>query len=216
MFQRYWLCAVLAIAVALASGSTALADKILYDIGSASSVSAYDPPISNDGLEIHTQLKSGLDDISFLLGDGEHYTFAFFDIWTPETTVNPDDLNNQLITAVLDFDVPDIDATIGGETFGISIFGILQGGALQWSGPTVVTVSDRTFQVELSDETFNFGLFGLTEGEACGATVKAKVTQLYSHSTPPIVPTPTAALGGLALLSGLVLGRRRPGQSTLD
>src|SRR5690606_4463159 len=142
----------------------------------------------------------------FWLDDWEHETFAFFDIWTDETHVNSDDQTSREISATLIFSVPDAAATVEGRTVGASLLGSLQAGQVSWDGPAVIEVADRRFSVTLSDETFNLGLFGLNEGYKYGASVKATVKQLASWD-PAIssVPTPSAALGGLALIGGIVV-----------
>jgi hypothetical protein len=68
---------------------------------------------------------------------------------------------------------------------------------LQWNAPvSTFTLGDRVFCVSLNDAIFNLGLFGLSEGECYGATVKAKVKQI--SSTSPVPDT-----GGTLLLLGL-------------
>ncbi len=196
-------------AVLLATAVPAFADSLYYEIGSGSSVTAYNPPPPDNGLVIETYVEN-IAGHGFWLDDWEHEMFAFFDIWTNETHVNPDDKTARDISATLIFSVPDASATVEGKTVGASLLGFLQAGHVSWDGPAVIEVADRHFSVTLTDEVFNLGLFGLNEGYKYGATVKAKVKQLASWD-PAIssVPTPSAALGGLVLIGGIVVSRRR-------
>ena len=204
------LLSSLALSVILVS--TAAAVPKYYEIGNGSTVSPFqgpEPP-GGSGLVIQYAISPTLAGTNFILDDGQMTTFSFFDIWTDETTVNSDDTVARTITATLDFFVPNVDPTITGTTVGQRVFfGILQNGQLTWDGPVIVNVpGDRSFKVTLSDETFNFGLFGLFPGEHKGATVEAKIEQLTS-----VLPVPENANTAICLagaLAGLVaLGRFR-------
>jgi hypothetical protein len=130
------------------------------------------------GLVIHTQNDVGLAGTSFTLNDGASYSHAFFDIWTDEGSINSDDLVPMAISATLNFSDPLSGVTIDGVTVGGSIlFGLAQWGQVHWNGPVTITLDDRVFTFALSDEIFNFGLFGLSGGEGFGATVSATITQ---------------------------------------
>ena len=45
----------------------------------------------------------------------------------------------------------------------LAVFG--SAGQVNWDGPIILTLTDRTFKVLLSDEEFNKGLLGLKEGK---------------------------------------------------
>ena len=189
---------------------TAHAIPLVYEIGSESTINAN----TGSGLQLHWEFDANLSSQAATLNDGDSFTFKFFDIWTDETSVDADDKDPKSITATLNFDVPSFDAAVIGSTVGVSFLGIIQLGAIIWEDPApTFTVGNRTFAVDLSNEIFNLGIFGLNEGEACGATVSATVKQLSSSSTSfPSNPVPdsgaTAVLLGFGLL-GIALYQRR-------
>jgi len=176
-----------------------------YTIGNGSSVTAN----LGSGLIINTSILVA-PGTSFSLNDGASQTFSFFSIWTNETSVNPDDESFQAISATLNFSNPITGATVNGITFGGSLI-IFQGGRVEWQTPSpVFTLSDRTFSVSLSDETFNVGIFGLSGGQGCGAWVQATITQISSTVTrPAAVPEngSTVVLLGVAACGLMLLGR---------
>jgi hypothetical protein len=170
---------------------------------------------SEPGLVIDTTVKSTLPGTSFTLDNGQSFTFSFFDIWTNEPTINPDDTVSHAISATLNFVDPFTGATINGITVGGSWFkGLSQWGQVTWDGPVDVNVpGDRAFQITLSDATFNYGFGGLNEGMMCGATVDATITQISSEN-PDIgrsVPDSgsTAMLFGVGLCGVLLMARKR-------
>lgn len=175
-----------------------------YDIGGASSVTAN---TADPGLVIGTSLNAGLSAVAFTLDDGQSSSFAFFNIWTDESSVNSgEDTTAKPISAYLDFAVPmpNSGTTVDGETYGVrtGFLGNIQYGQLVWDGPVIVTASDREFVITLSDETFNYGELW---GTGCkGATVQATVTQRSSS-----VPETSATLSLLGLGMLAVAGFRR-------
>ena len=70
------------------------------------------------GLVVSTQVSSTLTNKSFLLNDGQSTSVDFFDIWTTETAINPDDTQKSNITATLNFSNPFSSGSFGGVTFG--------------------------------------------------------------------------------------------------
>jgi hypothetical protein len=166
---------------------------------------------SGDGLIINTSLALPQVPFSFSLDDGQSETFAFFNIWTPETTVNADDRIARDISATLTFSDPLTNATVDGLTFGGSIlFGLLQWGQVVWEtpAPQFTAPDGRIFKVTLSDEVFNLGLFGLNEGWCYGATVKATIKQIGSSYSVPDNGA-TAMLLGLSLLATVIAHRKK-------
>lgn len=174
-----------------------------YDVSETDSDVSGDA-FSDPGLVIKTAFVADLDNEIFDLENGEAHTFDFFKIWTDEGSIQTDDLDAQDVTAVLGFDLPPgTQVQVEGESTGlIAFFGLFQGGGVAWDGPVTVTTADRIFTVELSDEEFNWGLFGLNDGYRHGAIVEATVTQVAA------VPLPSAALLGFALFGGLAVVRR--------
>jgi hypothetical protein len=97
-------------------------------------------------------------------------------------------------------------------------------GRVFWGGPTILPFGenlDGQLQVQLSNEIFNIGLFGLREGERFGATVDATFTLLQEASTGSpadtepgspdvhVNPEPTTVVVWLGLIGLLAAGRRR-------
>ena len=194
----------------LASSGTAT--PMHYEIGSASVIANTTEP----GLVIDTMVKPTVPGTSFTINDGSSFTFSLFDIWTDEPTINADDKVASAISATLNFINPFTGATVNGITVGGSwMKGLSQWGRLTWNGPVTVTIpGDRSFQISLSDATFNYGFGGLNEGMVCGATVDATITQLTSSSNlVPSVPDGgnTAVFLGAGLVGlRLVARNRRP------
>lgn len=176
-----------------------------YDIGTGSSVTAN---TSNSGLTIHTSLVAGLSSVAFTLNDGQSTTFSFFDIWTNEEDVNGNDTTPKSISAYLDFAIPSPNSgtTVNGDTYGVvtGFMGKVQYGTVVWDGPVTVTAADRTFQITLSNETFNYG--DHWDLGCVGATVEATVKQLRSPTT---VPETSATLSLLGLGMLMIVGFRR-------
>jgi hypothetical protein len=161
------------------------------------------------GLIIQTSLNLPATPFTFSLNDGESKSFKFFDIWTPETTVNPDDEIARAISATLSFSDPVTNATIGGITVGGSLlWGLTQWGEVKWNNLDPLNVGGRIFRISLTDEVFNEGVFGLKDGPYYGATVKATVEQIGTHSAVPDGGS-TAMLLGLSLLGIGLVSRKR-------
>jgi hypothetical protein len=183
---------------ALASSPLFATDYVI----SGGSVSANPAHPDNAGLEINTQVNGGIAGLGFALNDGDSITFPFFDIWTPEGSIQGDDLASVPITATLNFSLPSIGADLSGVTFGGSVI-IFQWGKVEWGAPVTVTTGDREFEVSLSDEVFNFGFFGLGKQ---GATVSATVRQVSSRV--PDGGSTLLMLGGAFSLAAIVLRSR--------
>lgn len=138
---------------------------------------------------------------------GESKTVDLFKIWTDETTINRDDLAEKPIAVDFQFALPEMfGGTVEGDTFGKrGFFGILQTGKVEWGSPSILTFGNGgELEVSLSDEIFNFGLFGTTPGAEHGATVEATFT-LNKES----VPEPSGLIG-LGLLGLGLLKKKLP------
>lgn len=175
-----------------------------YKIGANSSVQAHE---SGSGLEIETALASGLSGHTFTLNDGQSTTFNFFSIWTDETTVNWDDKQPRLITATLDFDVPDLNASVKGVTLSGTYYGWEAGGVI-WNDPVYINAGNRIFSVNLNNAAFDWGNGGLGNHPAM---ITATVKQYKSSGTPPPMSVPeggsTLVLLGIGM-AGAALTRK--------
>lgn len=160
------------------------------------------------GLVVSTLVSSDLAGTVFSLNSGESKKIDFFNIWTTETTINPDDKQKSNITATLNLSDPFWGGSFGGVTFGGSTWYGAQSGTLTWNtGPVTVTLGALQYSIVLNDVTFNAGLFGgLTEGSKYGATVTATIKQISSTAVPD--SGGTAMLLGLAFLT-IAFARRR-------
>lgn len=167
---------------------------------------------TDPGLVVHTKDVSP-NPFTHDLMVGDSVTFNLFKIWTDETTVNSDDRRAKPISVDFGFILPETgSSTVSGNTDGVSkLFGFIQKGTLTWDGPADFFFGDNDdgqIRISLSDEIFNEGLFGLTEGKRHGATVQATLNLI---SNPVAVPEPGAlGLFALALIGlGFVSTRRR-------
>src|SRR5438067_1105825 len=144
--------AVLSLLLLACSGS---ATPLHYQIGSASVTANSTEP----GLAIDTMVKPTVAGTSFTINDGGSFTISLFDIWTNEPTINADDQIASAISATISFIDPFTAATVNGITVGGTwMKGLSQWGQLTWNGPLTVTLpGDRTFQISLSNATFNYG-----------------------------------------------------------
>jgi hypothetical protein len=220
------------LAAVLALGGLVKADLLNYQISSSSSVTAYTD--GSNGLAIDTAMAPGVANgtEAFSLDDGDSYTFDFFQIWTDESTINPDDVISQDITADLDFTAPPgVTVEIDGQTVGTDrpiefrghVIGTLGTGAeVTWDDvpPIDVIAGDREFNVSLSDTWFNSFLGFYVPGELFAGTVEATVTQisgtLTSVDSPAVAPLPASSYAGAALLAMLMLGRRALRRISVD
>lgn len=194
-----------ALALTSAISNPAGAASFVFDMGANSSV---DTSGTNDVLQLEAVLNDELDDISFPLEEGQSKTFYFATFYTDETWINDDDLNPGTVTASVDFDIPDLEQTIGGTSIGFSaFFHFFQGWNLNWEDPIEVNFGPQEsgqFIVGLSDVS-SFSWFWMGPDDSClAANVYATVTL---NSAP--VPIPSAAwLLGSGLL-GLVAIRSK-------
>jgi hypothetical protein len=153
--------------------------------------------------------------LTFDLGASNPQEFNLFEIYTPESSVNfGEDTTPYDISATFNFSGPATGSTtVGGETFGVTFFGIVQAGQLVWNGPADFTWGNGgVMTISLSNETFNQGLFGLNDGNRkCGASCYgADVQATFDWKSDP-VPEPASwalMIGGFGL-TGAALRRRR-------
>ncbi|WP_146188837.1 VPLPA-CTERM sorting domain-containing protein [Albidovulum aquaemixtae] len=157
---------------------------------------------SSPGLVVNASPTSG--PLNLNLTVGQSVTFDLFDIWTNDPLINGSDTTPQSI--FVDFDIGRSGGVgaLNGTTQGNTAF-IFQYGSVNWQAPLMLAFGNGgLMQISLSNEIFNFGVFGLSAGQANGATVQATATLIAAP-----VPLPAAGLGLLAGLGGLALVRRR-------
>jgi hypothetical protein len=162
---------------------------------------------SGDGLLIETQKLQ--NPLAFDVTEGNPVTLSLFKIWTDEGDVAPwEDTLPRNISVTFDFTAPASMGQVDGVTFGGIFFG--EYGRVEWHGPEVIDFGvNGKLRVSLTDETFNWGLFGLNEGYRKGATVKATFKLLNDSDPVSEVPLPASLPLFMAALGGLAALRRR-------
>jgi hypothetical protein len=160
------------------SGASAVSFSGSYQVNALSS----DP-----GLVIQTQELA--DPLNFVLANpGDWYSVDLFKIWTDEGDVGNDDQVPAPISVDFSFSAPPSSGAVTGITVGGGL--LFQEGRVEWDGPEIISFGNGgQLKVRLSDEDFNWGIFGLSEGYKHGATVKAKF-ELISNSV--AVPLPAS------------------------
>jgi hypothetical protein len=163
---------------------------------------------ADPGLVVKTNPGSG--SFSHNLNVGDSVTFKLFRLWTDETWVNADDKVAKPIKVAFDFTSPfSFGGEVAGTTVGTSsIFGIIQRGKVDWSGPVSLAFGPEDsgrLTLSLFDASFNKGVFGLTPGYKKGADIYARLT--YDVAPIPVPAALPLLLGGLGLL-GFAARRR--------
>ncbi len=190
--------AAIAIAIAFVPAN-ALAVTITYDLEDID----IDVNTGFPGLVIETLPNPA--PIMFDLDDGESIMFPLFRIWTNESILNVNDFIAQDATVTLNFAGLVPSGTVEGETDGFFLPIVNNaGGLVTWDDPVIVSSPLVTYQIELSNASFNVGSPTPNPGFENGSNVKATITQITS------VPEPsTFAIAGVGLGVVGVLGLRR-------
>lgn len=170
---------------------------------------------SGSGLEIETWSYNGGNlNLDLTLGTWSGW-IKLFDIWTNETDVGDDDTEPKPISVVFSFTTPEILGSGTGTTVGGSFLGITEWGEVTWDNPATLTFGDGgKLLVELTNNNFNQGLFGLAEGPKHGATIEGRFKLV---SAPVSVPEPASlALFSLGLIGLALAHRRRAVRATMQ
>jgi hypothetical protein len=144
----------------------------------------------------------------FTLTQGHSTTFKLFDIFTPEGSVNLDDLQDKTITVTFTFSQPTgFGGIVEGATDAFSFFGIFQNGHVQWNNPTDFYFgTGGDLRVSLSNEEFNGGFGGLN-----GPVGTVDATFKLVHDSVGGVPEPASwalMIGGFGMAGGMLRRRR--------
>jgi len=168
----------------------------------------------NGGLVINTNPDNGPINgaTGFSLDEGQTFTVAnLFTIYSPEGSVEGDDLHPKQITVDFDFSqpLPGFGDQLTGSTG--AFVGLFSGGYVNWNSPVLMNFGNGgVLRVSLGDETFNNSFFtDLNQGPNHGAAVTARFKLV--HDSLPGVPEPATwalMIGGFGM-SGAMLRRRR-------
>jgi hypothetical protein len=198
------------LALLLVIGAASSADALSFTLASYT-VQSYGPPAmpdSNGGLEVDTLGTATLPLTTPDLNVGESFTFDLFQVSTPETWVNDDDLIPQAIDASFVFSSPSATAgPLSGTTVG-AIFNFfiipIPYAAVNWGGPLTFTFDNGgIFTLALSDSLFLMD--NLWNGN-----VAATLTYAQASGQPLTVPEPaTLFLFGTAVAGLAARARRR-------
>ena len=203
--MKYMAAAGAALALTFAGAS--VANATTHVAGSVSNVTAN----TGSGLIINSGLYNSF---GFDLDVGENSgPVGLFTIWTPETSVDFDDLIKKPISVSFNFLSPTgiSGDPLEGKTFGFNLF-ITQGGKVTWDAPEIYTFGNGgQLKITLQNTVFNQGLFGVDEGKKYGAVVTGKFELLSEPTISSAVPEPATwamMITGFGL-AGVAIRRRR-------
>ncbi len=143
---------------------------------------------------------------------GDKAKVNLFKLFTPETSIDADDLKAKPIWVGFDLTALGLGAVTGADVTGSTIgqkllLGLVQGGAVNWGAGQVYDFGDGgQILVTLNNATFDQGAFAPKGGLDRAATVTATFT-LISAAAVPEPATWALMIGGFGL-AGMALRRR--------
>jgi len=176
--------------------------------------SSIDTSGTEDVLEMWATVYSTANNLEFTLAQGMSTTFKFAQIGTHEEVVLAEDENPGEITAHLIFDIPALEATIGGTSFGVIEFGCTfdywQGWTLTWEPEKTYSFGNGgEFTVDLTDASFLIGNSFGPDGEFGDAYADVFATIRLDQAPSPTPEPATMLLFGAGLIGMTVLGRKK-------
>lgn len=160
------------------------------------------------GLIVDTAPSSG--NVNFNLTAPSSTTLNLFDIYTPETALNGDDLNAQPISVTFDFTAPtSFSGTVNGTTdTTFTFFGFVDQGTVHWNAPATLNFGNGgVLQISLNDADFGQHVVGGFSQKSADISGTFKLV----HDSLPGVPEPASwalMIGGFGM-TGAMLRRRR-------
>jgi len=161
-----------------------------------------------NGLIVDTSPSNG--SVNFNLTAPGSTTLNLFDIYTPETALNGDDLVAQPISVSFNFTAPtNFGGTVTGTTdTTFTFFGFVDQGSVHWNNPATLNFGNGgVLQISLNDADFGQHLVGGFSQSSADIYGTFKLV----HDSLPGVPEPASwalMIGGFGM-SGAMLRRRR-------
>jgi hypothetical protein len=185
-------------------GVSSYAASLDFVLGAGSSATVDDSSINRGS--VAAVVNPDLDGMAFSLAPGESKEVSFFDLVFDCEKVACG--GKTTLSATLDFASPDSSASGSGKRAGGSLLGVLTGGMVQWTQPSIISTALGDFSVVFED------LFGRRTGSAL--TVRATITALEgtgsgiaSVSAVPLPPAVWLFLTALLTLAGFNSRKRR-------